>query len=138
MCRTGQRSNVLPHSEFIDGGGATGATAMPALLQIILASHVAMAAGAMPKFDVERTCRPAAAAGTLPGRDSASCQRDENDARTKLDQEWAHYISAQRAQCAGFAALDRAPSYVELLTCLEMAKQVQELPADSKKGTGER
>ena len=25
--------------------------------------------------------------------------------------------------CEGFVALDRAPSYVELLTCLEMAKQ---------------
>jgi hypothetical protein len=28
----------------------------------------------------------------------------------------------------------RAPSYVELLTCLEMAKQAQELPAESKMG----
>jgi hypothetical protein len=31
-----------------------------------------------------------------------------------------------------------APSCVELLTCLEMAKQGRELPEDSKKGTGER
>jgi len=28
----------------------------------------------------------------------------------------------------GFA--DRAPSYVELLTCLEMAKQTKELPVE--------
>jgi hypothetical protein len=111
---------------------------MPALLPIILASHVVMAADAVPKFNVERTCRPAAAAGTLPGRDASSCQRDENDARTKLEQEWTHYSVTQRAQCGSFASLDRAPSYVELLTCLEMAKQVQELPEDSKKGTGER
>ena len=111
---------------------------MPALLSIILASHVAMAANTVPKFDVERTCRPAAAAGTLPGRDSTACQRDENDARSKLEQEWTHYSTAQRAQCSSFASLDRAPSYVELLTCLEMAKQVQELPEDSKKGPGER
>ena len=41
----------------------------------------------------------------------------------------------RRSQCAGFAALDRAPSYVELLTCLEMAKQAQELPPDSKADT---
>jgi len=111
---------------------------MPALLPILLASHVVMAADAMPKFNVERTCRPAAAAGTLPGRDSSACQRDENDARTKLQQDWAQYSAAQRAQCSGFASLDRAPSYVELLTCLEMAKQVQQLPEDSKKGTGKR
>jgi hypothetical protein len=35
----------------------------------------------------------------------------------------------------GFAGLDRAPSYVELLTCLEMAKQAMELPQESKMGT---
>jgi hypothetical protein len=34
----------------------------------------------------------------------------------------------------GFAALDRAPSYVELLTCLEMAKQAKELPVESTMG----
>jgi len=109
---------------------------LPAVLPILLtASHVALAADTIPKFDVERTCRPAAVAGVLPGRDSTACQRDENDARGKLEQDWTKYSTAQRASCTGFAGLDRAPSYVELLTCLEMAKQAQELPAESKKGT---
>ena len=41
---------------------------MPALFPIILTvSHVLLAADTVPKFDVERTCRPAAAVG-LPGR----------------------------------------------------------------------
>jgi hypothetical protein len=108
---------------------------MPALLPIILtASHVVLAADTVPKFDVERTCRPAAAAGILPGRDSSACQRDENDARSKLEQDWTQYTAAQRSQCAGFVGLDRAPSYVELLTCLEIAKQAKELPQESKMG----
>ena len=109
---------------------------MPALLPIVLtASHIVIAADTMPKFDIERTCRPAAVAGVLPGRDSSACQRDENEARTKLEQDWAQYSVAQRRHCAGFAGLDRAPSYVELLTCLEMAKQAKELPEESKMGT---
>jgi len=109
---------------------------MPALLPIILtASHIVLAADAPPKFDVERTCRPAAVASVLPGRDASACQRDENDARSKLDQQWTQFSAAQRNQCAGFAGLDRAPSYVELLICLEMAKQSTELPAESKAGT---
>ena len=109
---------------------------MPALLPIILtASHVVLAADTVPKFDVERTCRPAAAAGILPGRNSSACQRDENDARSKLEQDWTQYTAAQRSQCAGFAGLDRAPSYVELLTCLEIAKQAKELPQESKMGS---
>ena len=104
---------------------------MPVLLPIILtASHI-LAADTVPKFSVERTCRPAAAASILPGRDASACQRDESDAHTKLEQDWTQYSAAQRAQCAGFAALDRAPSYVELLTCLEMAKQAKELPVES-------
>ena len=86
---------------------------MPALLPIVLtASHLVLAADFMPKFDLERAGRPAAAA-VLPGRDSAASERDERDARSKLEQDWARYNAAQKSQCAGFAALDRAPSYVE-------------------------
>jgi len=76
----------------------------------------------------------AAEAAEMPGRDSAACQRDERDARSS-SRDWAQYNAAQKSQCAAFAALDRAPSYVELLTCLEMAKQAQELPPDSKADT---
>jgi len=44
---------------------------MPALLPILLtASHVVLAADGLPKFDVERTCRPASVVAILPGRDS--------------------------------------------------------------------
>lgn len=108
---------------------------MPALLPIILTvSHVVLAADTIPKFDVEPTCRPAATVG-LPGRTSVASQRDENDARTKLEQDWARYNAAQRTHCENFVGLDRAPSYVELLTCLEMAKQAAELPKESKAGT---
>lgn len=109
---------------------------MPALLPIILtATHIVLVADAVPKFDVEKTCLPAAAASVAPGRGSADCQRDENDARAKLDQEWAQYNPGQRAECVRFSALGSNPSYVELLTCLEMAKQAKELPEASKMGT---
>ena len=102
---------------------------MPALLPIVLTvSHVLLAADTVPKFDVERTCRPAAAVSALPGRTAAACQHDENDARTKLEHEWTRYNAAQRSQCEHFAGLrDVRPSYVELLTCLEIAKQAAEL-----------
>jgi hypothetical protein len=109
---------------------------MPALLPIILtASQIVLVADGPPKFNVKRTCRPAAVASVLPGRDASACQRDENDARDKLERQWAGYSPTQQQQCAGFATLDRAPSYVELLTCLEIAKQSTELPAESKAGT---
>jgi hypothetical protein len=66
----------------------TGRTIMAMLLPILLtASHVALAGDAVPKFDVARTCQPAARAAILPGRDSSACQRDESDARSKLGQD---------------------------------------------------
>src|SRR5262249_16077882 len=102
---------------------------------MLTATHIALAADAVPKFDVQRTCRPAAGAAVLPGRDSPACQRDETDARSKLGQDWTQYSATQRANCTNLVKLGGAPSYVELLTCLEMAKQAQELPAESKPGT---
>ena len=45
----------------------------------------------------------------------------------------------QRTGCVRFSSLGSSPSYVQLLTCLEMAKQAKELPAASKMGpSGQR
>ena len=104
---------------------------MPALFPVILtATQIVLAADSVPKFDLERTCRAAVDAG-LPGRDSAQCQREEH---SKLEKDWSQYSAAQRNQCAGLVTTGGAPSYVELLTCLEMAKQAKELPEDSEMG----
>jgi len=109
---------------------------MPALLPVVLTvSHLVLATNSIPNFNVERTCRPASVAAVSPGRDASACQRDEQDARSKLEKEWDQYTAAQRSKCSGFAALDGAPSYIELLTCLEMAKQAKELPEESKMGS---
>ena len=106
---------------------------MPPLLAIVLtASQIVLAADSVPTFDVERTCRPAAAAGGLPGRDPTACQRDEQDARSKLKNNWSQYSGEDRSRCAGFVTVGGAPSYVELLTCLDMAKQARELREKSK------
>jgi hypothetical protein len=105
---------------------------MPALLPIILATQIVLVADSVPKFEVERTCRAAGEVGS-PGRASADCQDDEQDARGKLEKVWSQYSAAQRSQCDGLVTNSGgAPSYVELLTCLEMAKQAKELPEDSK------
>ena len=101
---------------------------MPALLAMILtASQIALASDSVPKFDVERTCEPVAAASGLPGRDAPACQRDEQDARNTLQQDWTQYSSIQRSRCTGLVATGGPPSYVELLTCLEMAKHANQV-----------
>ena len=109
---------------------------MPALLPILLtASQIVLAADAVPKFNVEESCRRAAEVSVSLGRSAGDCKRDEDDARSKLRQDWVQYSPAQRTGCVRLSSLGNAPSYVELLTCLEMAKQVKELPEASKMRT---
>src|SRR5262245_15649108 len=111
-----------------------GSRTMPALLAITLTAQIVMAANSVPKFDVERSCRPAAAATDLPGRD-AGCRRDEQDARSKLTNDWTQYSATDQTRCTGLVTTGGAPSYVELLTCLEMAKQAKDVREKSKTET---
>ena len=69
------------------------------------------------------------------GRSARDCKRDEEDAHSKLQQDWAQYSPAQRAGCVRFSSLGSSPRYVELLTSLEIAKQAKQLPEASKMGT---
>lgn len=79
---------------------------MPALIPAILtASQLVLAANSIPKFDVERTCRPAATVGVLPGRDSSACQRDEQDARSKLEKDGANTAPHSAASARGLPRL---------------------------------
>src|SRR5262245_7283751 len=113
-----------------------GSRIMPAILPILLtATHVVLAADSVPKFDVERTCQPAAVAASLPGRDSGACQRNEQDARSQLENGWSQYDVQDRSRCARFVTVGGAQSYVALLTCLEMAKHANDVREKSKSET---
>ena len=63
----------------------------------------------------------------MPGRDSTACQQKEENARSNLKNDWSQYSAQDRSRCSGFVTTGGPPSYVELLTCLEMAKQAKEL-----------
>jgi hypothetical protein len=69
-------------------------------------------------------------------RDTAACERDENTARDTLEKEWSQFSPAQRAECARLSSLGGSPSYVELLTCLEIAKGANEIPAGARMDSG--
>src|ERR1019366_3198008 len=104
---------------------------LPALLPVLLlSSQIVLAADPVPKFDTGPSCRSAGAAAVTPTRDTAACERDEINPRTTLEKEWSQFTPSDQASCARLVTLGGRPSYVELLTCLELAKQVKELPAD--------
>lgn len=102
---------------------------------LALATHLTVAvADDVPNFDVEPLCRGIAQQGGLdlePNKTAQqsieSCVRDEMDVRKKLVQEWPTFMAADKANCAGEAGAGGVPSYTELLTCLEMARDAQKL-----------
>jgi hypothetical protein len=110
-------------------GARTEETIMPALLPIILTgSYLMLAAERIPQLDTDQTCHAAAAVNS----NEDVCKRDERDARGKLEQEWGQFTAAQQERCVSLSKLGGFPSYVELLTCLEMAAAAAKLPPADK------
>ena len=97
---------------------------MPALLPIVLtASYLVLAADRVPEFNVEPGCRAAIAAAVAPNRDVSACKRDELDRPRQAQAGLGEvYARANRRAACRLSKLGGFPSYVELLTCLEMAK----------------
>jgi len=116
---------------------------MPALLPaIVLASHVVLAAD-VPHFNVAPSCEAAADATIRQGNRTAdACLHDEQQAREDLGQKWDTFSEADQTRCLRLSNLGGTPSYVELLTCLQLAKASKQLPGEDRLngfgGAGER
>ena len=85
---------------------------------------------AVPKFDVEASCRAAARAneaiGLADSESTKNCIRDEEEARSELVQKWASFSAADRTRCVGETmAGGDSPSYVDILTCLQLTQDVE-------------
>ncbi len=106
---------------------------MPGLLPILLvSSYVVLAADKVPELNIEPTCRAAASTNVraVSNEDGSACKRDEQDAHGKLEQGWDQFSAGDRSQCVRMSTLGGSPSYVELLTCLELSKQAKALPSE--------
>jgi hypothetical protein len=100
---------------------------LPSLAAIAVALSASVAvAQEVPTLDVVPLCRAQAKAS----QDLAdACLADEKKARDELVRRWAQFASADKARCTGMAkSIAGAQSYVELLTCLQIALDVKGLP----------
>ncbi len=81
----------------------------------------------VPRFDVARSCQEARAyTGDDKNLAYRGCMKDENDARGDLARKWAKFNPGDRKDCVAQGAAP-VPSYVELLTCLEMSDEAEAL-----------
>jgi hypothetical protein len=81
---------------------------------------------------MEPTCRGAATGANMPGDQKQKCLEKEKQARAELDRQWASFPGGDRGRCVLSTTSGGIPSYVQLLTCLETAKQVRDLANKSK------
>jgi hypothetical protein len=77
------------------------------------------AADEPPEYDIARNCNEETAGVAVEG--SASCRKDETDAKDQLAKRWSTYGASAKKFCVGESSTGGEKSYVELLTCLEMA-----------------
>jgi uncharacterized protein YecT (DUF1311 family) len=74
----------------------------------------------VPKLDVAKSCHEAQAFAD-EGTNLAykGCMQDEQDALKQLQQKWSSFKAEDRRTCIA-QGISPMPSYVEILTCIEM------------------
>ena len=96
----------------------------------VCAQPLAAVADEVPTFDVRKSCR--ADVQAYPGGGTPDgCLADEQKARDQLVSQWTQFGPESRTKCTEMVNDNAGPqSYVELLTCLQIAKAVKTLPKD--------
>jgi hypothetical protein len=91
-------------------------------------------ADSVPSWDLTASCRAAASAGysETPNERVKSCLASEQRTREEITKNWSNFPAADRIGCV--KSLTFSPTYTELVTCLEMRRDVKKLrdaPADT-------
>lgn len=76
----------------------------------------------VPRLDIEATCKAAPRLLAEDANPYEGCMRDETDAERELKAMWGSAAASHRETCAGEAQIGGSPSYVDMLTCLQMAQ----------------
>lgn len=98
----------------------------------LLAGLAAAQAADVPTLNVERMCREAAAADPTIDYGLKRCIDSEQEARDQLVRQWQDFPATDRQECTAVATLGGSASYVELITCLEMNRDVRQARAKAK------
>lgn len=110
----------------------------PSLSSVAFGATLLLAvADDIPALNVEPGCRAAARMGDRSNLDASlrQCLADEKGAREELEKEWAQFSPALRLRCVATTYSGGSSSYVEVLVCLQMARDAAKL---DKSTTGRR
>jgi hypothetical protein len=103
-------------------------------LTLAFGAHLLMpVADSVPVLNIEPVCQGIAQQGGVSFHDAAitkekqNCIESEKEVRAELVKQWSSFSAADRASCENEARMGGDSSYTELLTCLEMARDVRSL-----------
>lgn len=105
---------------------------MPMLLtNLALAGVLFVAATAdVPHFDARKGCQAGADTGVDLQPNVDECVSSEMQARSLLVAQWKHFSAADKASCVGETSMGGPPSYIEILTCIEIARDARQMPTE--------
>jgi hypothetical protein len=94
------------------------------LVLVSLAGPSFAIADHIPNFDVKSSCKAAETYDVMEDRDKTyqGCMQDEARAKSLINKNWSQYKVKDRVDCVTQGEIV-APSYVEILTCLEMSDE---------------
>jgi hypothetical protein len=101
----------------------------------LISDYVVLAASAgLPGVDIQKTCRESERAITaIFGNSNAAtfenCMRQEQTDQAQIVKDWESYPAADKTHCVQPKVY--MPSYVEWLTCLEIARDVRRMRAEN-------
>jgi hypothetical protein len=134
-----------------------GSFAFVIAIGMIVPSILPARSDEIPTLDVQPVCRGIAAQMTAPAAGKKGkaetfqrCTKSEQGAREQLKNIWLAFSTADKDHCIALAKTGGLPSYTELITCLEMVRDVRALrstpaspsaadatkPASSSAGSG--
>ena len=93
----------------------------------------------IPTLDVNPVCHGIAMQGELEaGLQQTSfqqCVQSEQATREQIKKEWSTFTTADKSHCVALAKTGGESSYTELITCMEMARDVRKLHAEADKSS---
>jgi hypothetical protein len=105
---------------------------------VLLAASVPARADDVPQLNVDPVCRGIAKQSAGPGEKGApdlgfsQCVQSEQAMRQKLAGEWSTFTASEKSNCVGEETSVPLPSYTDLITCLEMARDARQLNAPNQ------
>jgi hypothetical protein len=101
---------------------------------LLLGVHLIMpVADSVPTLNVEQVCKGIAQQGGVSFHDTdineekQNCLDSEQAIRGELEKEWSSFAPADKVACTNESRMGGDSSYTELITCLEMARDVRQL-----------